>query len=193
MHQISSRPILSLASERIWRTYRRVYKDGRAIDATTPAEALHELRIMCKRLRYLLEFFRSLYPPEPLLQLIGALKQLAGQLGDFNDFEVQQVKLQSFAKEMHEEGLASVDSLIAIGSLVQYLRQRQSEERERFARCFKEFARRRQRALFRELFKQDSTEATVSRSCGNEWMRSLERFSSTRPAASSTQTHSRRR
>jgi CHAD domain-containing protein len=157
-----ARPIFSLASERIWRTYRRVYKDGRAIDATTPADALHELRIMCKRLRYLLEFFRSLYPPEPMLQLIGALKQLQDNLGDFNDFEVQQVKLRTFAEEMHEEGLASVDSLIAIGSLVQYLRQRQSEERERFAQCFKEFARRRQRALFRELFKEESMDALVS-------------------------------
>ncbi len=163
----ASRPILSLASQRIWRTYRRVYKDGRAIDATTPAEALHELRIRCKRLRYLLEFFRSLYPPEPLQQLIGALKQLQDNLGDFNDFEVQQVKLQSFAKEMHAEGLASVESLIAIGSLVQYLRQRQGEERERFARCFKEFARRRQRRLFRELFKPESGDAVVLQEYGD--------------------------
>ena len=81
-------PILDLASRRIWRSSRRVLKKGKAIEPETEAEALHRLRIECKKLRYLLEFFSSLYSEDEILQLINALKRLQDNLGDFNDLEV---------------------------------------------------------------------------------------------------------
>ena len=149
----AARPIADVSSERIWKAYRRVYKRGRKITPETPAKTLHALRIDAKMLRYLLEFFRSLYPPKQLDKLIMALRQLQDNLGDFNDLQVQKVSLCSFAREMSSEGLASADSLLAIGRLVEHLAQRQIGERRRFAQCWTEFATPTTRRRFRRLFK----------------------------------------
>ena len=51
-------------------------KMGTAIDDDTPAEDLHELRKVGKELRYLLEFFASLYPAEVVKPLVKSLKGL---------------------------------------------------------------------------------------------------------------------
>ena len=149
----AGRPILDVASERIWKAYRRVYRRGRKIAADTPAEALHELRIDCKMLRYLLEFFRSLYPAKDVAKLVDALRQLQDNLGDFNDLQVQQTSLCTFAEEMSEEDLASVECLLAMGRLVEHLAQHQAEERERFSQCWARFATSSTRERFRRLFR----------------------------------------
>lgn len=148
----AARPIVEVASERIWKAYRRVYKRGRRIVPETPAKALHELRIDCKMLRYLLEFFRSLYPAKEVTKLVNALRQLQDNLGDFNDLQVQQESLRRFAAEMSDEGLASVESLLAMGRLVEHLDQRQKVERQRFAKCWAKFATPARRERFRALF-----------------------------------------
>jgi len=153
----AARPVVDVASERIWKAYRRVHRDGHKITPDTPAKALHELRIDCKMLRYLLEFFRSLYPEKEVTKLINALKQLQDNLGDFNDLQVQQASLSRSAQEMSDEDLASVECLLAIGRLVEHLAQRKVEERERFSHCWKKFATSGNRDRFRRLFKKRST------------------------------------
>ena len=42
----------------IWKRYRKVCKLARSITPDTPDEIVHDLRIDCKKLRYLMEFFR---------------------------------------------------------------------------------------------------------------------------------------
>lgn len=148
----AARPIVELASERIWRAYRRVWKKGRAIGPESPADALHGLRIDCKKLRYLLEFFRSLYPASEVDRLIKALKRLQDHLGDFNDLEVQQRKLRDFAAKMEEEGGATAATLLAMGELVAALGRLQEKERLGFAQRFARFSERKNRRAFRRLF-----------------------------------------
>jgi CHAD domain-containing protein len=154
------RPVTKIASQRIWRAYRRVDERGRLIDAGTPSKALHSLRIDCKKLRYLLEFFHGLYDARTIRPLIKALKQLQDNLGDFNDLEVQQATLQRFAREMHEEGLASVDCLLAMGRLRGEHEQRQKFERRRFSRCFAEFDSDRNRKRYSRLFEPPAGDAS---------------------------------
>lgn len=149
----AQRPLLEVASERIWKMWRRVFKRGRAIDEETPAEALHSLRIDCKKLRYLLEFFRSLYAEKEVARLVKSLKKLQDNLGDFNDLEVQQETLQSFAAGMEEEGLAPVDTILAMGRLVERMAQGQARERDRFEKRFQRFSAKANRRQFRELFR----------------------------------------
>lgn len=149
----SATSIFDLASRRIWRSARKVLKKGSAIDPDSPAEALHRLRIECKKLRYLLEFFRSLYPGKQVSALIDSLKSLQDNLGDFNDLEVQQEALKSYAKTMLVEKLGTVDSLMAMGRLVERLEQGQVEERQAFHQRFEEFSSRENRRLFKKLFK----------------------------------------
>lgn len=146
-------PILDLASRRIWKCYRRVLKKGNAITPETPPEALHRLRIECKKLRYLLEFFRSLYEAEAIGAPIRALKQLQDNLGDFNDLEVQQNTLRRYGQAMVAEGLATAESLMAMGRLIDHLEAQQLDERQRFHQRFPEFAGRQNRKRFRRLCK----------------------------------------
>ena len=154
----AERPVLEVASARIWRTYKKVIKEGEAIvsNAAAPAEALHALRIRCKKLRYLLELFRSLYPAKALKKSIKALKNLQDNLGDFNDYEVQQDTLQQFAVQMMDEGRAEVETFLAMGRLEAYMEQRQRETREAFAERFTRFAHPDNQRQFRALFKRET-------------------------------------
>ena len=153
-------PIGRTASTRIWKAYRKVLKRGRSIGEDSPAEPLHRLRIDCKKLRYLLEFFRSLYDEQEIGSLVKALKRLQDNLGDFNDLEIQQASLRRFADDMFQEGLATGDTLMAMGRLVDRLEAKQTEERQKFEREFAKFASKKNRARFRALFADQSTAAS---------------------------------
>lgn len=147
-------PILEVASRRIWKTFRKVHDAGRAIDDDSPAESLHALRIDCKKLRYLLEFFKSLYPQKRVAGLVKALKRLQDNLGDFNDYEVQQVKLTGFADEMAAAGKAPPHTLLAMGRLLAHLSEGQQVERRAFGERFERFDSEKNVAEFRALFKK---------------------------------------
>jgi CHAD domain-containing protein len=149
----AQRPIREVSSERIWKVYRNVLSNGRAIGLDTPPEALHRLRIECKKLRYLLEFFRSLYDAGQIEQMVGALKQLQDNLGDFNDYQVQQESLGAFAGQMLESGATQAETLMAMGRLVERLEAGQARERQRFAKRFRQFAAKKNHARFKRLFK----------------------------------------
>jgi CHAD domain-containing protein len=148
----AARAIVSVASERIWRMYRRVMKEGRAINDDSPAEELHELRKSCKKLRYLLEFFQSLYDAGSIKALIRALKELQENLGDFQDFEVQASSLRHFSEQMMEEGSVPAPTLMAMGVLAEGLITRQQCAREEFAERFAGFSADDVKSSFRELF-----------------------------------------
>ena len=151
----AERPVREVASERIWWVYRRMLKRGRAIDDGAPEEALHDLRIRGKKLRYLLEFFRSLYSEEAIGRLVAELKGLQDALGDWNDYRVQMQSLQRFAAEMAEEGSAPVRAHLAMGRLQGRLDAGRVAERRRFAKRFDRFASPENRKTFARLFSRE--------------------------------------
>lgn len=145
-------PIGRLASERIRKTFQRVLREGRAINDTSPATDLHELRKTCKKLRYLLEFFQGLYPAGKLRKLIKALKGLQDNLGTFQDLSVQAESLRQFARQMAAEGVAPPDTLLAMGMLVDRFQQREAACRDEFADRFSAFSGAGTCRQFAELF-----------------------------------------
>jgi CHAD domain-containing protein len=151
----AARPVEEVASERIWKVYRRTLKEGRAIDQGSRAEELHELRKTCKRLRYLLEFFQSLYPPKDIRRLIRALKTLQDNLGEFQDLQVQSKFLCSIRDTVSREENAPVDTLMAMGILVGKLQERQRRARTEFTGCFRLFSRSGNERLFKRLFEEN--------------------------------------
>jgi CHAD domain-containing protein len=136
----AARPIQELADERIYKAFKRVLKEGAAIGPESPAEQMHELRKSCKKLRYLMEFFASLYPAKQVRPVIKALKRLLDNLGNFQDLEVQADKLRGFAHQMVEEGQVPADTLLAMGMLVDGLLQRQQQAGAEFSKRFARFA-----------------------------------------------------
>jgi CHAD domain-containing protein len=150
----SARPTIArLAAARIARAHRRVIRDGAAIGATSPPESLHDLRKRCKELRYLLEFFGSLYDPGEHWQAVRELKALQDCLGEFQDTQVQQEEIRAFAAQMMEARAAPAATLLAMGEVAAGLAARQRQARTEFAGRFRAFAspasQNRIRALIR--------------------------------------------
>jgi CHAD domain-containing protein len=114
---------------------------------------MHELRKSCKKLRYLMEFFQSLYPMEDIRALVRLLKVLLDNLGSFQDIAVQTGHLRELAVRMRAEHKAETDTLLAVGALIGDLLARQHSAREEFAELFAQFltdeTQWRLRALFR--------------------------------------------
>ena len=143
--------VVEVAGKRIRKVLRRAIREGEAINDESPPADLHELRKTCKKLRYLLEFFQSLYPAPTVERLIRALKILQNNLGDFQDLQVQSESLQRFAEQMSAEEETPPRTLLAIGMLIDGLRHRQHLARQEFAARFAEFSRKKNLRLFGEL------------------------------------------
>ena len=159
----AQRPVVDVACERIWRVYRRAIKEGRAITQDSPAEALHELRKTCKKLRYLMEFFQSLFPDSEIKALIKVLKQLQDNLGDFQDYEVQVLTLRQFSQQMVKEDAAPAETLLAMGMLIEGLERRQHAARAEFAEHFAGFDQQDNLERYRRLFHPPEPAAQIGR------------------------------
>jgi CHAD domain-containing protein len=147
----AGRPVGDVVGPRILKVYGRMVKMGGAIDDDTPAEALHELRKQGKELRYLLEFFSSLYAADVVKPMVTSLKALQDVLGRFQDREVQAELLRSLGDEIAAlQGGAA--ALMAMGVLVQRLGEDQAHAREQFAERFELFAAKSQRKLAERTF-----------------------------------------
>jgi CHAD domain-containing protein len=139
----AGRPIKDVATERVARAYNRVRKSGRRIDNETPATVIHTLRIDCKKLRYLLEFFRSVFDEQLVAVVVRSLKRLQDDLGEFNDLEVQGQELSMMADDMVAKGAVDAPALLAMGRLVVALESRQDTARKRLGKRIAGFVDRR--------------------------------------------------
>lgn len=147
----AARPIADVAGERIGTVYRRMVKMGSAIDGDSPHAALHDLRKQGKELRYLLEFFSSLYPPQVVKPMVSSLKALQDVLGRFQDREVQADVLRALGDDIAAmKGGAA--ALMAMGVLVERLGEQQEHARAEFAASFEQFAAKPQRRIVKATF-----------------------------------------
>lgn len=144
--------VQAVADRRIWKLYRRVLEEGGAILPESPAEQLHELRKTAKKLRYLMEFFRSLYPPEKIGHSVKILKGLQDHLGEYQDVHVQIARLREFAEELRRAE-APTATLLALGALLDRLHGREKLLRDGFAERFEAFAEGNHQRKFKSLFK----------------------------------------
>jgi CHAD domain-containing protein len=149
-------PIVDLACQRIYKKYRRVVKAGNLILENAEDEMLHVLRIHCKKLRYLMEFFSSLFARKKINVLIAQLKKLQDNLGDYNDLCVQEEYLLNITKELPATQRQLKKTLVAIGSLVGTLGRERQIVKNAFAETFTEFASQGNKRLFKELFASKS-------------------------------------
>jgi CHAD domain-containing protein len=141
------------AARRIARAHRLVLDSGAAIDATSPPQALHDLRKLCKELRYLLEVFASLHDPAQQWRAVNELKSLQDCLGEFQDTDVQIAELRTFAAAMMADRSAPATTLLAMGEIAAGLAVRQAKARAEFAGRFADFASPRGRARIGALAK----------------------------------------
>jgi len=151
---ISSAPasptVLELARKTIANRYHRILEQGAAISEASEDGQVHALRIECKKLRYLLEVFASLFPRQDVDRFVTLLKTVQDNLGLHNDLVVQQQKLMAFAdkKSVLKENAMSI---AAAGALVGMLVERRRHLRTDFKAIFAEFTRPENRQFMEKM------------------------------------------
>jgi len=128
----------AVAAEHARLAYRRIVTAAvRVTDQTHPDE-LHGLRRRCKRMRYLLDGYASIYPRAPHRDVLAALKQLQDCLGDIQDVDVQRRSLAELASTLHRRG-ASAETILAIGAMRERILQRDAAARRTMDRRLARF------------------------------------------------------
>lgn len=142
-------PLVELARRRTWRTYRRAAREGALIDVLTPAEAVHQVRIRCKKLRYLLDSCGAATAPDDHDQLRAQLRGIQGVLGEFNDASVQSEALLARV-EAHQQ---QPKTLLAVGALLGALDRHRHELNDRLLLGLADLAAPATRLHYRSLFR----------------------------------------
>ena len=117
--------------------------------------------LSAKKLRYLMEFFASLFPEDEIGQLIKQLKKLQDNLGDFNDLYVQEDYLLHVTAELPAAKAESQKALLAIGGLISRLDRERQAVKADFATTFTTFAAPKNQILFKKLFKPSKKVAAL--------------------------------
>lgn len=146
-------PVLKLARGRIERQYRIILRDGVLALDQLEDEALHNLRIECKKLRYLLEFFADLFPPEEMAPLLKRLKRLQDNLGAVSDLGDQRTYLYSISQVMDIDEPGARKALMATGYLLEAIARDQQSMRAEFTHIFKGFASPAHRKQIRKMIR----------------------------------------
>jgi CHAD domain-containing protein len=141
-------PVSPLVFRCIYKRYRKIRRIAAEIGAETPDVLVHQLRIECKKLRYLMEFFSELIPREEGAAMLKLLRRLQGRLGEFNDASVQQKSLLHY----WEQNKSGSDAALALGGLVSVLYHRQQQTRGLIELALEEFCGGSTAAAFKRTF-----------------------------------------
>ncbi|WP_158618371.1 CHAD domain-containing protein [Candidimonas sp. SYP-B2681] len=148
------------ACELIWKRYRKVCRVASGIGPHTNDAEIHALRIHCKKLRYLMQFFSPVFPRMAFKTLLKPLKGLQDNLGLFNDYSVQQESLQVALLNLSgKKGDSALEIAQSVGALVAVLHSRQLKERANVVKNFAKFNSLKTQQMFSELFQQRKDES----------------------------------
>jgi CHAD domain-containing protein len=153
----AARPLVEVTSRRILRLYRRLVDHAMAIDNKTPANAIHQVRIDAKKLRYLIDATRSLHDRRHLDRIIGSLKRVQSVLGEFNDAQVQERHLLDSGRAMAEAAAEESAALLTVGGLAEGARNRAMSLRAEVSAELSRFCKDDIRADFDRLFKRNTS------------------------------------
>lgn len=124
-------PLGVVADRRVGMNLRKMLDKGASLNDSSGSERYHRLRIRGKKLRYLLEFFATLYPTELILPITEELKKLQDNLGQFQDDAVLRRWLQKLRGGLTPEQYQLFEDQLTV---------RQQAWQKAFFRCFDEFS-----------------------------------------------------
>jgi CHAD domain-containing protein len=148
----STIPVIDLARKHIYNKSKKILKKGAKINRESPDSSLHDLRLDCKKLRYLVEFFSELFPKKDITILVNQLKKLQDCLGEFNDYSIQQIHLEDYLLTINASASNSIELSATIGALISASYQEKQKRRNAFFRIFKTFACEKNINLYFMLF-----------------------------------------
>jgi len=128
---VLDRPLPDFAAAVLAKRLKRLLRAGEAIDHLDAA-ALHEIRLLGKRMRYAAELFSSLWPGKAPRRFIRRLSGLQESLGVLNDGAVA-------AQLMAELGGSGADRAFAVGVVRGFVAGRGTAHRQEIARAWNRF------------------------------------------------------
>jgi len=151
------------AERAIRRQLKSLRKAGRAARAGFAhpqgnEERLHALRIAAKRLRYTMEFFADLFPPD-LQAAIAAATAVQDHLGAMRDAQLQTAWV---AKVVRQAERSDAEKRAARG-LLRHLQRRQEEELRAAAAAYQALVSKESRRQLRELLQASAPDALPDR------------------------------
>ncbi|NLP11496.1 CHAD domain-containing protein [bacterium] len=146
-------PIRQEVAKLVWKKFGQLQKMKKEDWRNADDEALHRMRIETKKLRYLLEFFSSLFPQPAMAPLLEQLRQVQDHLGHLNDLAVQQVKLLDHLQKSSPL-LRHPQTIAAIGALVAVLHQEQEQWKNALAETMEPFFASSHKKSYRKLFRE---------------------------------------
>ena len=147
------RPLADVVFERAWRLSRKIGRLAAGLDEATAAEAVHDLRVRAKKLRYLVDVTPGSGEDANLKRVLVALKALQRVLGDFNDAHVQEQRLIECRAAIAATAPAD-SSLGAIERLTAQARDRRERLRRDVVAEARRFRRRSVRSACRGAFRR---------------------------------------
>ncbi len=140
--------VYKLSDELLLRYNQKTLAQGKAITRNSDADTMHELRKTFKKLRYLMEFFRGLYPAgKKLRELIQLLIAVQDDLGEFNDRYIQIGMVKAFIDQSNNE-----EAIKASEQIIKILQQQQHEAGNRFKDSYAAYASSANQGTFKEMF-----------------------------------------
>ncbi|MGR5236013.1 CHAD domain-containing protein [Vibrio alfacsensis] len=128
---------LSFSNGKVLNHFKKVIKASKKLSPTSPDDAIHRLRIECKKLRYLLEYFSDLYTDARHNSNIKHLKHLQNSLGDFNDTSSQ----LAFFRQLRKSNVFGKEEQQTVKALIKKLKMHHFDARLSVLNHFKDFQR----------------------------------------------------
>jgi CHAD domain-containing protein len=120
------------AYDRVTKKYQKVLKNFNARN-------MHKMRIACKKLRYILEFFYPLYENSTYMKAIESLKTLQDTLGLYQDINVQKKILSKIVDDFTKNESTTADIFMTTGYIFRLLEEKQQKSSTNFLEYFDNF------------------------------------------------------
>ena len=140
------------AEKIIRKQFAKLLRAIQSLDKASSDEEVHKVRIQGKKLRYALEFFRSLYPLKKMERLIKDLKQLQDCLGHWNDLSVQEEMLAQYLSQIGPDVEGAAPLAAAVGGLLLDSDTRRQQARADLAGAFEQFVSKKNLHRWQQLF-----------------------------------------
>jgi len=139
--------ISNLLAPAIVKRYRTITREFSALDGNLKPEQLHAMRVSCKKLRYLLEFFPELLRQDLVASFRKDLKKLQSLLGRYNDLCVLETFLLDQVKKHSEDSVG----LMAIGAIFMQARQERDQLVQRCLAAARDFCSKEHKQSIRHM------------------------------------------
>ncbi len=140
--------VYKLSDELLWDNNKKALKHRKAITKISDADSLHELRKIFNNMRYLMEFFRGIYPAgKKQRELIQLLIDVQDDLEKFTDVHIQIARVNAFIEQHKNE-----DAIEASEQIIKILQLQHDKAGQRFKDSYAAYASSTSQVRFKEMF-----------------------------------------